>query len=41
MLPTVFGYNFGDQIGRHAKLVDPNFNEFEVLVQMYIMAAFF
>jgi hypothetical protein len=33
MLPTMFGHDSGDQIGRYATLVDPNFNEFEVLVQ--------
>lgn len=33
MLPTMFGNDFGYEIGRYATLVDPNHNEFEVLVE--------
>lgn len=32
-LPTMFGHDFGDQIGRFATLVDDNNNQFEVLVE--------
>jgi len=34
VLPRVFGHEFGDQIGRYTSLVDSNYNEFEVLVDM-------
>lgn len=34
MLSTMLGHDFGDQIGRYAAmLVNPNYNELEVLVQ--------
>jgi len=33
MLPTMFGHDFLDEIGHYATLVDPNLNEFEVLVE--------
>jgi len=33
VLPSMFGHDFGEQIGRYAKLVDSNYNEFEVLVE--------
>lgn len=29
----IFGHDFGGQIGRYARLVDSNYNEFEVLVE--------
>jgi hypothetical protein len=29
----MFGYDFGDQLGRYARLVDPNHNEFDVMVE--------
>lgn len=33
MLPSMFGHDSGNQIGRYATLVDPNSNEFQVLVE--------
>jgi len=33
VLPGMFGHDFGDQIGRYVKLVDSNYNEFDVLVE--------
>lgn len=33
VLLRIFGHDFGDQIGRYARSVDSNYNEFEVLVE--------
>lgn len=33
MLPMMFAHDFGDEIDQYATLVDPNNNEFEVLVE--------
>lgn len=33
MQPSMFGQDFGDPIDRYATLLDPNNNEFEVLVE--------
>jgi hypothetical protein len=35
MLPSMFTHDFGNHIDRYAKLVDPNYNEFEVLVERH------
>lgn len=41
MLPNTFTGDFGDQIGRYAILVDPNNNEFQVVVKKRSMVVFF
>lgn len=41
MLPSLFGNDFGDQIDRYATLVDPNHNEFEILVHRNNYGIFF
>jgi hypothetical protein len=33
MLPSMFGHDFRNQIGRYVTLVDSNSNEFQVLVE--------
>jgi len=35
MLPNMFIGDFGDQIGRYATFVNPNNNEYEVLVKRF------
>jgi len=35
MLSNMFSRDFGDQISRYTTLVDPNNNEFQVLVERF------
>jgi len=41
MLPNMFVEGFGDQISRYATLIDPNNNEFQVLLKRFNDNVFF